>query len=200
MDRWWAARADARLNTVSIRKPERAAGSHRRGRLWPRGPLGLALLALGLLLLGTLVYLLDRPAGSAWLVPPQWQQAAPKGWFGPVGPWLPSFVHAFAFSVLTALSLPRRPMALGGACVLWATIDSLAEVGQHPAFSGALAEALPRWLGNGPVVTRVGRYFDHGVFDVGDLVAGLAGAALAYLALRRALLRPAEPVSAQPRP
>ena len=83
---------------------------------------GAAMLALALaaglaLLLGAGVYLLDRPAGSAWLIPAAWQAAAPGTWFGQVGPWLPSFTHAFAFSIFTALLLPPRVGFGAGACL-----------------------------------------------------------------------------------
>lgn len=139
------------------------------------------------LLAGVLVYLLDRPPGSAWLVPSSWQHGASRQWFGPFGQWLPSFTHAFAFSLLTALCLPRRRGTLVGACAAWAAIDTLAELGQHPALSPALAEALAHALGQGPLVAQTGRYFTRGVFDLGDVVAGLAGALAAYVALRRAL-------------
>lgn len=156
-----------------------------------RGPamLALAFTAGAALLLGTAVYLLDRPAGSAWLIPPAWQAGTPGAWFGAIGPWLPSFVHAFAFSLLTAALLPRRPGCAALACVAWGLVNALAEVGQHPAVSAQLAAGLQRAFEGAPLAARVGRYFVQGSFDTADLAAALAGSALAYLALRRFVLR-----------
>lgn len=144
----------------------------------------LAVLALSLLAAGTLVYLLDRSAGSAWLLPAAWHSGSARAWFGAAGQWLPSFAHAFGFSVLTALCLPPRPLAMAGACAAWAAIDTLAEFGQRPAWSATLAEGLARATGDHPLAVQIGRYFTHGAFDAADVVAGLAGAALAYAVLR----------------
>lgn len=169
----------------------------------PASPAMLAALAVLALLLGTAVYLLDRPAGSAWLVPPSWQAGSTGRWFGRVGPWLPSLVHAFAFSVLTALALPRRPWRCAAACTGWVAIDSLAELGQHAAVSGPLADALVTAFDGAAGAARVGRYFTMGSFDLADLVAGGAGGLLAYAALRRWLPppeTPADPDAAPLRP
>lgn len=148
----------------------------------------LALLAGLALVLGVLVYLVDRPPGSAWLLPSQWQ-AAPggRGWFGAAGLWLPSFVHAFAFSVLSAWLLPQRSAFAAGACLSWALIDTLAECGQHPSLAPLAASAIERAFGHSSAAVQAGRYFTHGSFAVADVAAGLAGSALALLALRGAL-------------
>lgn len=155
--------------------------------------LSLAIMAGLALGIGTAVYLLDRPAGSAWLIPPAWQSAAPAPWFGRAGPWLPSLVHAFAFSVLTALALPERPWRAAVACLAWAAIDTLAELGQHAAVSGALAAALATAFDGAAGALRLGRYFTMGTFDLADLAAGWAGSAFAFVALRRWLPRAAAP-------
>ncbi len=188
----------------------------------PRATLALALVAALALALGTAVYLLDRPAGSAWLLPSAWQAghaaaagwagtaapadtaglAAAGTWFGAAGLWLPSLVHAFAFSVLTALMLPRRAGPAVAACLGWALVDTLFELGQHPAIAPSLAAGLASTFDGAPLALRVGRYFTQGSFDVADIVAGCCGAALAGLALafahRRRLHRPALPDAARP--
>lgn len=144
------------------------------------------LAAAGLaLMLGTAVYLLDRPQGSAWLIPSAWQAALPGHWFGSVGLWLPSLVHAFAFSVLTALLLPRRPAFAATACLGWALIDTLAEIGQHAAISATLAAAIEQAVGGATWAARLGQYFTRGSFDPADVAAAIAGSALAYALLRR---------------
>jgi hypothetical protein len=165
----------------------------------------LAGLALAVLATGTLVYLLDRPAGSAWLLPAAWQSTwqagSARAWFGAAGQWLPSFTHTFGFGVLTALCLPRRPLVMAAACAAWAAIDTLAEVGQHAAWSPRLAEGLAHAFGNHPLALQVGRYFTRGSFDAADVAAGLAGAALAFVVVRAALASStahARPAAAEP--
>ncbi|MBL8287061.1 MAG: hypothetical protein JNL85_03675 [Rubrivivax sp.] len=150
----------------------------------------LAALAAALLVLAALIYLLDRPAGSAWLLPAQWQarwQAwwpapASGGWFGSAGLWLPSFVHAFAFSVLTAWLLPPRPALAATACAGWALVDTLAELGQHAAVSPHVAAAITALFGHSSAVLHTARYFSNGSFAAADIVAALAGSAVAFAA------------------
>jgi hypothetical protein len=156
-------------------------------RLQRYAPWLLACAALLLLLLGTAVYVLDRPAASAALLPAAWERSvAGVSWFGSVGEWLPSFVHAFSFSIFTALVLPPSPRRAAWACGSWALVDSLAELGQHHSVAAALAAAL---LGpdptrpTNPVLATLARYFSQGSFDICDLAAGLTGAGLAYLGL-----------------
>lgn len=135
----------------------------------------LVLLALAVLALGTLVYALDRTAGSAVLWPRALTRDGGAPVFGTLGGSLPSLAHAFAFSILSALVLPWRRAAQAGACIGWALVDALFEIGQHRALSGALGELLPPLAG----------YWRRGTFDPIDLAAGGVGAALAYLLLRR---------------
>jgi hypothetical protein len=166
--------------------PRAASGAVAR-RAQQRATIGLAVLALVLLLLGTAVYVLDRPAATAALLPAAWERSvAGVAWFGSIGDWLPSFVHAFGFSVFTALVLPRTPRRAAWACGSWAVVDSLAEVGQHAVVSPILAAALlglPPAGADKPVLACIARYFSQGSFDPRDLAAGLFGAGLAYLGL-----------------
>ncbi|MCW5636017.1 MAG: hypothetical protein KIT17_21960 [Rubrivivax sp.] len=142
--------------------------------------------AVASLVLGLLVYLLDRPAGSAALLPAPWHAGSPLGLFGAAGAWLPSLVHAFSFAILTAWALPRRRGMAAGACIGWAVIDTLAELAQLPALAMPLAAALLATFDHSALAGQVGRYFTQGSFAAADVAASLAGAALAYLALRAA--------------
>jgi len=158
----------------------------------------LPVAALMALAAGTGVYLLDRAPGSAWLLPAAWQAASPGGWFGGAGLWLPSLVHAFAFSVLTACLLPRRRAAAAGACAAWAAVDTLAECAQHPAWSAPLATALERAFDGSRLAVPIGQYFVRGSFDVADVIAGLAGSLLAFAALCRFFVRAAPARASSP--
>jgi hypothetical protein len=148
-------------------------------------PLLLGIAALTLLL-AMFVYVVDRPAGSAYLMP-SWLIAHVPGrsLFGAVGDWLPSFAHAFSFSVFTAALLPAtrwRPWVASG---LWCVVGAALELGQHPALSQPMAAALPAWFARVPVFDHLGVYWLHGGFDTADLVAVAAGCAAASVCLVR---------------
>ena len=145
-----------------------------------------ALAALGGLLLsiGLWVYLADRDPGHAMLLP-VWPRLGGGALFGPLGQWLPSFVHPFAFSLLTAAALAPAPRPRYGACAAWCAVNAAFEFGQLPqiaAWLGAVLHESPF----PPALTRpLAAYFMRGRFDVGDLAAvalgSLAAAAVLHL-------------------
>ena len=160
---------------------------HNPAHFRPTNELWLAATAALLLATGAAVYLLDRAPGTAMLLPSAWQRGGITGgdaaFFGELGGWLPSLVHAFAFSTFTALLLPRRAGTAAAACAGWALVDTLAEIGQHPAIAPALAAGLEQAFGAGILVDSLGRYFVRGSFQPADVAAGLAGAGLAFMGL-----------------
>jgi hypothetical protein len=142
----------------------------RQAALWSMGGVALAL--------GMLVYLADRPAGHAQWMPQLGFLAGHHG-FGRVGQWLPSFVHAWAFSLFSAALLaPRQRWALG-ACGFWFAVNAAFEIGQHPRVREPLAAALQDGFGHGLVARAFQNYLLRGTFDVGDIVAAACGAVLA---------------------
>lgn len=141
------------------------------------------------LALGLLVYLADRAPGHASLLP-----AVPglsgHHFFGALGQWLPSFVHPFAFSLLTAATLRRQAAPHDGACVGWAAINLMFEFAQHPLLKAPLAAALQDGLGWTPFARPLANYVLRGTFDPGDLVAVVLGALAAAGVLRLVHLQP----------
>ncbi len=150
-------------------------------RVAAREGVAAVLAGLGLLAIGVLVYVLDRLPESVYFLPVGWSLAeGDEGWFGSVGGQLPGFIHVYAFGLLTAAALtPTRRFALLS-CAAWWAIDSLFEAGQHPAFSPAIAAALPRWFEGFPYLENTGPYFARGTFDPLDLAAIAVGAVAAY--------------------
>lgn len=156
-------------------------------------------LALGALALGAFIYGHDRPPQAAWLLP-AWLQSAGAGsvrWLGSAGDWLPSFLHAFAFALLTASvvappvpaprharAVQRTPRGVVAACIGWWLVDSAFELGQHPDLSHAIAEALPAAWARIPVLDHVGSSLTRGTFDLADLAAIAVGAVAAFVAWR----------------
>ena len=133
--------------------------------------------------MGLFVYLADREASRAWLVPAVTALAGGH-WFGTLGQWLPSLVHPFAFGLLSAALLPPQGAARPAACVAWAVVNALFEWGQHPRASAWIARSLQEWDGPPALTQPLASYFQHGSFDPGDLAAAAIGALLAIGVLR----------------
>ena len=153
-----------------------------------RGPTA-APLVIGCLSLaaGALVYLTDRSAAHTLLLPAM-APLSDRPLFGILGHWLPSFVHALAFSLFSAALLAPRLRWQYGACAFWFAVNAAFEIGQHPLVRGPLTDALGQLPGPAPVTRALERYFLRGTFDPGDLAAAALGAALAAGILYR--LRP----------
>lgn len=151
--------------------------------------LHLATIAALALTTGVLVYLSDRDSTRALLMPalPAWVSGHR---FGVLGLWLPSFLHTFAFSLLTVVLLPAHSRWCVGACGAWAAINLLFEFGQHPRLSPPLAQMLHSGLGDGRISTALAAYFLRGTFDVGDIAAAALGAVAALALTRLHLGRP----------
>jgi hypothetical protein len=142
----------------------------------------LAVLGMLALVLGALVYLLDRGRNPA-LFSPWIHWPAGEGVFGPAGAWLPTAMHTLAFSLFTALALPAGRAWHWGACAFWLLINALFEWGQHPSIAPVLADWIDDSLAGTLGSEALANYFVHGVFDAGDIVAAAAGALVAGLAL-----------------
>jgi len=135
------------------------------------------------LAIGVLVYLTDRDASRAVLIP-TFGWLAGSHLFGAFGQSLPSFAHTFAFSLFTAAALPPCSRAAYPACLAWCAVNVAFELGQHERFSAHLAEMLQGNLSALPMNRPLANYFLRGTFDVGDIVAAVAGALLAAAVLR----------------
>lgn len=136
------------------------------------------------LTLGLTVYLTDRDASHAELIP---AVAALAGCnlFGTLGQWLPSAVHPFAFGLFTAALLPPRSAWRYGACTAWCVVNMAFELGQHPLVSGYVMGALQAGSGQSAPGRIVANYFLQGTFDGADMLAAVLGAVAAAAVLRR---------------
>lgn len=142
-----------------------------------RAALGFS--AAAALLVGLSVYSLDRGPGAAQWVPPLGVAAVP-GLLGAAGGWVPSAVHAYAFSVLTVLAIgPVTTRCAIATCAAWALVDALAECVQHPALAPHALQALAGLPGALPLL----RYVAGGTFDARDVLAAAGGALLAATVL-----------------
>lgn len=146
----------------------------------------LGALALAALMAGTLFYLVGRDPGAIYLLPDYRQVSYPGG---PVQEFLcgslPTFLHVYAFILLSALVLPPSRRVLLGVCGFWVLIEVFFEVGQSDALAKGIAATLPAWFQHLPVFEATDRYFLNGTFDPLDLVFLVLGAIAAYGSVRQ---------------
>ncbi|MEJ2725239.1 MAG: hypothetical protein P8175_11480 [Deltaproteobacteria bacterium] len=153
-------------------------------------PVNKAQLLAGALSLtvGLFVYLLDRPAGGAYFLYRTGtaftlHDALPNFLFGPFGGNLPTFIHVFSFSLLTAGLLACKKRGCQIVILLWLITDCAFELGQK------FVRISPDVFNGIPILENTGSFFVNGTFDPLDLVAATAGAAAAYLFLVRTMKR-----------
>jgi len=144
-----------------------------------------ALAAVAALALGAAFYAAGRPAGHVYLLasaPQLFSTTSPS--VGGIGGFLPSFLHVFAFTLLTStVLLPRTARASVAIAAAWCVTDALFELGQHPAVAPFIPASLPVWFDGVPLLENAGPYFLRGTFDPADLAATIAGAAVAFLTI-----------------
>ena len=101
--------------------------------------------------------------------------------FGVVGNFLPTFVHVYAFILLTVAVAGSTRARLIRICAAWFVIASVFEVAQHPAISSIVAAVVPAWFARVPVLDNTAVYFLNGTFDVLDLLSIALGTVAAYI-------------------
>ena len=141
-----------------------------------------AVIAAAALSAGLLVYLLGRQPEHVYFLFHGFSLAhGHTSPLGVLGNYLPSFVHVYAFILLTATVAGSLNARLLRICTMWFVIACLFECGQHPAVSPTIVAALPIWFARVPVLDNTAAYFLNGTFDLLDLLALAAGTVAAYL-------------------
>lgn len=142
------------------------------------------LIGMAGIFIGSLVYFIDRPPEMTYFIsyffkfslfdilPPV---------FGIIGHNLPTFIHVFSFTLITAGIL--KCGRVGGliVCSVWVLINSAFEFGQK--FNDWSASLVPDWFAGIPFLENTRDYFLHGTFDYLDLAAVAVGAITAYVTL-----------------
>ena len=137
------------------------------------------------LLIGTLVYLVDRPPDQTYFVynTPfniSLFKALPN-LFGHIGNSLPSFIHVFSFILLTAGIISCRKKGFLIICLGWFLVDCAFELGQK--FISLFLKIIPSWFAGIPFLENTKNYFLYGTFDYIDLAAIIIGTLMAYFVL-----------------
>lgn len=143
------------------------------------------LIGLSVMLLGTLVYVVDRPPVQTYFVYKSFINISLHdilpNLFGCIGNSLPSFVHVFCFILITAGLLHCQKRGCIFICSCWFFTDLLFELGQK--FKALSSTMLPDWFSGIPFLENSKNYFLSGTFDFNDLTAMVLGTILAYFAL-----------------
>lgn len=144
---------------------------------------GLLWLAAVVLGLGVLVYALDR-GGTVYFLPDWLARTAGPSVFGALGAHLPTFVHPFAFALITAVILQPAPRQLSLICGAWFVIECAFEVGQWSPLGQRIAASVPAWFDGVPLLEATGAYFSRGTFDPLDILSIALGVVCAYFVFR----------------
>ena len=147
------------------------------------------LIGLAALLIGTMVYFISRAPEGVYFVHRfgfvlrlhKMIYGIAPDFFGSFGPWLPEFIHVFAFILLTAgiISCGKRGYILIAAG--WFLVDALFELGQR--YSSQVIRLIPSWFSRIPFLESTEGFFRKGTFDMRDMTAIVAGTVAAYFVL-----------------
>jgi len=143
------------------------------------------LIGIAALLIGTLVYIVDRPPDQTYFIYSSGinislYKILPNV-FGTIGNCLPTFIHVFSFILITAglFSCQKRGCLI--ICISWFVVDSAFELGQK--YYSWLSKITPDWFDRVPFLENTKHYFVHGTFDFNDLIAIAIGSIIAYFIL-----------------
>jgi hypothetical protein len=143
------------------------------------------LIGLTVLLLGTLIYLIDRPPDQTYFVHKSFVNISLHNTlpnlFGFIGNSLPSFIHVFSFILITAGLMHCQKKGCPIICAFWFLTDVIFELGQK--FSSLASKIIPDWFAGIPILENTKNYFLSGTFDYFDLAAITIGAIVAYFVL-----------------
>jgi hypothetical protein len=137
------------------------------------------------LLIGALVYYIDRPADQTYFVSKYSENLSMHdrvpNLFGIVGESLPDFIHVFSFILLTAGISSCGKRGYRVICLSWLFIDSAFELGQK--YLKQSIKNLPDWFDGIPILEAIKSYFILGTFDWIDLLSIILGTVAAYIIL-----------------
>ena len=137
------------------------------------------------LLIGALVYYVDRPPNQTYFVNQYSEDLSMHdripNLFGIVGESLPDFIHVFSFILITSGISSCGKKGYRIICLSWLLIDGAFEVGQK--YLKEPIKSLPDWLDGIPILEATKSYFILGTFDYIDLLSIVLGTVVAYIIL-----------------
>lgn len=142
-------------------------------------------IGIAILLTGSLVYLVDRPPDQTYFVYSSpfnisLYNAIPN-LFGLIGNSLPTFIHIFSFSLISAGLICCQKRGYLIICISWFLVDCAFELGQK--YDSLALKIIPDWFAGIPFLENTENYFLYGTFDFVDLAAITIGTVMAYFVL-----------------
>jgi hypothetical protein len=142
-------------------------------------------IGLSFLVLGVLFYYYSRSAEHPYFlnffeVNPQLKFTLPS-LFVSVGHSLPTFIHALAFSLMTASFIAKCKKGYVIVCLSWFAVDALFEISQ--GLDNIMIQFVPDWFSGFLFLENTRNYFLHGRFDYFDLLSIALGSLTAYILL-----------------
>lgn len=151
-----------------------------RNMEWKQILVGVFALGLGIAL-----YVLDRSPSQTYFLPDTLSLfSTTPSVFGKLGNHLPTFLHVFAFCLITSGVLNCGRQGTAVICILWLLVDAAFEIGQHQEVANKIVPHIPGWFEGIPFLENTENYFLKGRFDPADLAAILFGAIAAYFLTR----------------
>lgn len=96
---------------------------------------------------------------------------------------LPSFLHIYAFILLSCVVVAASINSVRLICLFWLVTELLFEIGQHDAVATFLITQLPEPSTQPGWLQALVGYFVNGRFDTMDILALILGAASAYVSI-----------------
>jgi hypothetical protein len=149
------------------------------------------LIGLAALLVGSLVYLVDRPPDQTYFVynssiDISLYNTLPN-LFGIIGNSLPTFIHVFSLILITAGLISFQKKGYRIICLSWFLVDCAFELGQK--YKSLPLKIIPDWFEGILFLENTRNYFIRGTFDPIDLAVIAFGTVIAYLVLLNTMKR-----------
>jgi hypothetical protein len=143
------------------------------------------LIGVAVLLIGTLVYLIDRPPDQIYFINHSEVNISLynifPNLFGSIGSSLPAFIHVFSFILITAGLAYCNKRGYLIICLSWFVVACAFELGQK--FNSLVVKIIPHCFSGIPYLDNTKNYFLHGTFDYFDMTAITIGTIMAYFVL-----------------
>lgn len=144
----------------------------------------LILAAIAALTLGFCIYLIDRQPETVYLISNGHLLADIESpIFGIMGTYLPTFLHAYAFILLSVVVFAQTHRQVLIICFSWLIIDIIFELAQISMIAQSVAVHIPAWFSGVPFLENTADYFLMGTFDTLDIFSIIAGTLTAYMTI-----------------
>ena len=142
-------------------------------------------IGFNILVLGAIFYYFFRSAEHTYFLQLFGINPYLKGTLAPlvvlIGNSLPTFIHVFAFTMMTAGLVANRKRGYLIVTLVWFAVEVLFEITQ--GFGNTVIQIIPDWFSDYVLLENTGNYFLKGRFDYLDLFSIAFGSLAAYILL-----------------